>query len=431
MLSEVGFCTNYYMTNSELRLLHLRETALSKYTDPVEREQKRKDLEYNDICKKRALSKERRGTKNICINCGKEYIVTSSLQPLCMSCCHRDHHIFNAGSYEAFVKQSLSKQEKTKQEKYGDKHYNNRQKCKETCQQKYGVDSIFEVESVKEKAKKTKIDKYGDAYYNNQEKCKKTNQERYGVNSTLAIPEVHAKTIQTTKERYSGKELKEKAMNTMQEKYGDRHYDSTKAKLAMLEKYGVEYPYQVPEFLEKMKSTLQDRYGVDSFSKTYTRKLQLSLAKLGKPLSAEAKEKMIKTTLERYGTFIHTYTYEYDNKIFDSSWELAYYIWLKDNNIQFIYKPDRLEYKDGNVSHYYYPDFKVEDTLTEIKGDHLMKDGWLVDYKGNILKAKTLFLREQKVKFLFMKDIQQYINYVNNTYGQNFLNSCRRTNAKD
>ena len=152
MLSEVDFCTNYYMTNSELRLLHLRETALSKYTDPVEREQKRKDLEYNDICKKRALPKERRGTKNICINCGKEYIVTSSLQPLCMSCCHRDHHIFNAGSYEAFVKQSLSKQEKTKQEKYGDKHYNNRQKCKETCQQKYGVDSIFEVDSVKEKA---------------------------------------------------------------------------------------------------------------------------------------------------------------------------------------------------------------------------------------------------------------------------------------
>lgn len=29
--------------------------------------------------------------------------------------------------------------------------------------------------------------------------------------------------------------------------------------------------------------------------------------------------------------------YTYDNKNFDSSWELALYIWLKDNNIQFEY----------------------------------------------------------------------------------------------
>ena len=30
--------------------------------------------------------------------------------------------------------------------------------------------------------------------------------------------------------------------------------------------------------------------------------------------------------------------YCYNNVMFDSSWELAYYIWLKDNNINFEYK---------------------------------------------------------------------------------------------
>ena len=40
--------------------------------------------------------------------------------------------------------------------------------------------------------------------------------------------------------------------------------------------------------------------------------------------------------------------YIYDNLRFDSSWEIAYYIWLKDHNIEFEYQPDisfEYEYK--------------------------------------------------------------------------------------
>ena len=36
--------------------------------------------------------------------------------------------------------------------------------------------------------------------------------------------------------------------------------------------------------------------------------------------------------------------YLYDNEYFDSSYELIYYVYLKNNNIPFVYKPDPLEY---------------------------------------------------------------------------------------
>lgn len=53
--------------------------------------------------------------------------------------------------------------------------------------------------------------------------------------------------------------------------------------------------------------------------------------------------------------------FEFDGKQFDSRPELAYYVWLKDNNIDFQFHP-RLDFKfeyEG-VIHEYWPDFLVE-----------------------------------------------------------------------
>ena len=49
--------------------------------------------------------------------------------------------------------------------------------------------------------------------------------------------------------------------------------------------------------------------------------------------------KRIKTCIEKYDSLYFTHKYKYNDLKFDSSWELAYYIWLKDNNIQFTYQP--------------------------------------------------------------------------------------------
>lgn len=53
--------------------------------------------------------------------------------------------------------------------------------------------------------------------------------------------------------------------------------------------------------------------------------------------------------------------YSYDNNRFDSAPEVAFYIWLKDNNKQFTYHPDEfLSYDFNGIAYRYFPDFKVE-----------------------------------------------------------------------
>lgn len=59
-------------------------------------------------------------------------------------------------------------------------------------------------ELVKQLGDKTKLEKYGDANYNNFEKCKQTCLDKFGVASPLANKEIHNKTINTQKEKYGG-----------------------------------------------------------------------------------------------------------------------------------------------------------------------------------------------------------------------------------
>lgn len=60
---------------------------------------------------------------------------------------------------------------------------------------------------------------------------------------------------------------------------------------------------------------------------------------------------------------------------FDSIYEIAYYIWLVDNNIRFKYEPDMsILYIFDGKQHWYMPDFIVEGKIIEIKGDHFFKE---------------------------------------------------------
>ena len=64
--------------------------------------------------------------------------------------------------------------------------------------------------------------------------------------------------------------------------------------------------------------------------------------------------------------------YTYDGITFSSKPEIAYYIWLTDNNIRFEYEPNvRFEYTFDNKTRYYHPDFYLIDdnVFVEIKGD--------------------------------------------------------------
>lgn len=87
----------------------------------------------------------------------------------------------------------------------------------------------------------------------------------------------------------------------------------------------------------------------------------------------------------------------------DSTWELAFVIYHLDHNLHIERCNTPREYEFNGEKHLYYPDFVTDEGIFEIKG--YITEQW---------KAK----QEQNpdIKVLYKKDIQQYIDYVKNTY---------------
>ena len=116
--------------------------------------------------------------------------------------------------------------------------------------------------------------------------------------------------------------------------------------------------------------------------------------------------------------------YTFNNIKFDSSWELAYYIWLKDHNIDFEYQPNMpIEYKVNNLIKYYYPDFLINNQFYEIKGNQFFNENnQLINPFNNTLDIeKYQCMIDNNVKILREKDIIPILDYNNEKYGKNYL----------
>ena len=125
-------------------------------------------------------------------------------------------------------------------------------KARQTNLEKYGVENPFQADKVKQKIKQTIIEnhggvetasseiakkiaatkekRYGDSTFTNREKCKQTVQERYGVDNVYASSEVLEKKKQSYIEHYGvdnpmkSKEVREKGKSTMLSRYGYDNY---------------------------------------------------------------------------------------------------------------------------------------------------------------------------------------------------------------
>ena len=196
----------------------------------------------------------------------------------------------------------------------------------------------------------------------------------------------------------------------------NKHYytNREKAKKTCLKKYGVEYSIAAKSVREKGEQTNLTRYGVKNGG-----------------ASDIAHQKMARK-------------YFYDGTTFVSSAELVYYIWLKDNDIEFEYQPKFIEYDDENgEKHRYYPDFKVNGTIIELKGNHLIdKDGNLLfPYKKGlslkeienikmVFKAKQKCMSDNNVVIIKHSDCKKYYDYVKTKYGKDFLEQFRKKSIK-
>lgn len=133
--------------------------------------------------------------------------------------------------------------------------------------------------------------------------------------------------------------------------------------------------------------------------------------------------------------------YFYDEKYFRSAWELAKYIYHKDNKDDFEYQPSiTFKYLDkNNKEHIYCPDFIVNGVVQEVKGNQFFKDGKMIlpyrhknwsneqyEFMCDLYNAKYKCMLDNHVQILKYEDIRQYLEYITNVYGKDYLKQFKQ-----
>lgn len=262
-----------------------------------------------------------------------------------------------------------------------------------------------------------------------------TNEMRYGYKASFSNPDVQSKVHESLINKYGGvglacQEIKDKATETNVKKYGAPNPLSLntepykKRNETVQKKYNVSNVFQEEQVKEKCKKAWINNYGVDNPSK-----------------SEKVLDRIEKTNLKKYGVEWFSQTPEfatlrntkfmYDSKSFDSSWELAFYIYCIDNNKTITRPTKKFAYDYNGTTHYYHPDFEVDGKLYEIKGPQFFKkDGTMQNPYNHeldgLFEAKHQCGLKNGVIFITNEDIKKYFNYVNSTYTKDFINLFKK-----
>ena len=256
---------------------------------------------------------------------------------------------------------------------------------------KYGVINVFQLESTKEIMKKTCLEKYGVEYVSQDKDFRKRVEDK-------CLQKYGKKNITETEK------FKTTAKATRYRK-NKGAYRSEEEKLAIkktcLEKYGVEIPCTTKENRAKAKNALKEKYGSEYFFHTAAYKQRMTELYGGEnPDYCPS----ILSKMKRKYTF--------ENLHFDSSWEIAYYIWLKDNSKNFEIHPNKhFTYFFDDKKHRYHPDFLVDGKYVEIKGPHLLNE-MMKENTGSNAKYKCMIENDVKI----ISDLAPYFTYLKNKY---------------
>jgi hypothetical protein len=179
-----------------------------------------------------------------------------------------------------------------------------------------------------------------------------SNLNKYGVENTFSLPEVRQRTNEKNLREHGclwntqRSQMIEKSKRTCLQKYGVENASKSseikkKYEDLMMKKYGVTNAYKSETVKEKIKETCLAKYGVDNVAKSF----------------------------EIRGKSWNKHCYEYDNIKFDSSWELFYWIWCKENDVSIERNTIGYDYLDG---HKFFIDFIVDGRLVEVKNTYLL-----------------------------------------------------------
>lgn len=270
------------------------------------------------------------------------------------------------------------------------------EKRKQTFLERYGTENIHSASWYQQRVRQTNIDRYGEDYYKQRwQKARETMQQRYGDTCAMRIDRFRKKSRRTC-----------------------------------LERYGCEYSFQSDNNKQKSKNTNLQKYGVDSYTKTLKRRKEISdhwkqmsddLYKKRCQGISQGKKKHWSSVSEEYKKQfvqkLHT-RYEFLGEFFDSSWELALWIYAKDHNEKIEREPVRLDYVFENTVHHYYPDFRYRGQIIELKNDYLLEKMNIPDTIDN---GKLKCLQEHNILIWNLQEIQFALDYVNQTYTSDFL----------
>ena len=218
-----------------------------------------------------------------CPTCGKPLVFKGIFFKFCSNICAQ-----SSDEIKQKIKQTCLK-------KYGVDNYNktkeSKEKIKQTCLEKYGVEYFWQSDECKEKIKQTCLEKYGvDSPLKSEKirnKGKQTCLEKYGVDNPAKLEENKEKVKQTCLKKYGTisttqcKEVRDKIKQTCLEKYGvdnpaKLEENKEKVKQTCLRKYGGLAPICDPNIKSQIKQTCLEKYGVDNYGKSLKHKIKMS-----------------------------------------------------------------------------------------------------------------------------------------------------------
>lgn len=245
------------------------------------------------------------------------------------------------------------------------KTYDDRAKTiKQTLLRLYGVENISQVPEIAEKIQEKFRNMSDDDKAAINLKIKKTKYERYG-DANYCNPD--------------------KAKDTIIDRFGSRENFNTYCKKKSIEtnnrKYNKDWYMQTDEYRKKYIKTCNEKYNCDYFCQS-----QQYIANGRK-------------------------SYCYNSIYFDSSWELALWLYAIAHDESIVRLPTRFTYYADNKKHYYYPDFLYKGMLIEIKGNHMLdennnlKDGYNSGLSDEYLTNKQLCIESNNVIIWSKKDV--------------------------
>lgn len=259
---------------------------------------------------------------------------------------------------------------------------------KEAIRNKYGVDNSFQAEECKEKIRQTCMSRFGADNY------MKTEQGKNRLSDILS---------NRPKDEIDKSNEKRRQTNLL--------------------RFGTDWALQNNDVKSKIKETNLRKYGVENVSQAdcvKQKKLQKAREIYGVEHALQCKAIFNKVRS----------VYYYNNEVFDSSWELAFYIYNIDNNKDIIHEPCSFEYVFENKTHFYFPDFLIDGIYYEIKGDQFFDGDKMINpfdrTKDDFINAKYQCMLNNNVIVLREKDMANIINYINNKYGSKYLKSFKR-----